>query len=286
MLKQLEENLRSFHFSESYIRENVSNTEKWAKSGLLQDVEDPYVWRQLSRLFENQAYKNLTESTETDFVRWRRLAIPCIRRIYANFLPYQLVSVQALSKPEDICNFTGLDGRQNTQIIQTRLRRIIPYEFIEDEIKFVVEMSTQYLQEIENEIVKDLIHVASSRADAKYKDDKELLTLVQGMSAYIGSKLKRREATWIITNPTLAAKLRPLIENRWQLHEKEMENIILMGHKDSRNPYFSGYCYCPYLPFASTENNHIFSRYGKTLINADFYGVINLIEEGVLSDTK
>lgn len=284
MLKQLEQSLRELHFSESYIKENIANAEKWEKIGLLKDIEDTYVWRQLSRLFENQKFFNEKDDLS---IRWKRIAIPCIRRIFSDLLPYKLVSIQALSKTEDVCNFINLEGRQNAQIIQTRVRRLIPYEFpsltendklnFDQEMQFVGHFSDHYCKEITQEILNDLIHVASSKADAKYKDEKELLAFVEGMSAYISSKLRGREATWLVANSEIANILRTVTE-KWQIYEWDLEDKILMGYKDNKNHYLSGYCYCPYKPIIVSEDQQIFSRYGKTLINADFFGVINLMK--------
>lgn len=279
MLKQLEQNLRSLRFNEVYIKENIANIEKWEKVGLLKDITDTHIWRQLSRLFENQ--KLFNEEKDDLSIQWRRLSIPCIRRIFGNFLPYKLVSVQSLSKDEDVYNFADLTGRGHSQIIQTRIRRIVPYEFpeiqnFESEMEFVESFSLSYLKEIEREVVQDLINIAGSRAKAKYANEQELLALVEGMSAYISSKIYR-DATWIVTNPQIAEQLRSVIGNRWTLYEMEMGPAILMGYKD-QNHFFSGYCYCPYKPFITSDKNQMFSRYGKTLINADFYGVIDLTE--------
>jgi hypothetical protein len=86
-------------FSENYIKESLANTEKWAKTGLLGGISDPYIGRQLSRLMQNQLEFNedgwqepkVSEGMpEPDYstAQMRRISIPVVRRVFGSFLPH------------------------------------------------------------------------------------------------------------------------------------------------------------------------------------------------------
>lgn len=314
------ENMRSLSFSENYIRESILNTERWAKTGLLAGVPDPYIGRQLSKLLENQRQQNenenspMPENVNSDWneAKWKRVSIPAVRRVFGSFLPYHLVSVQSLNKQEDRMYYTGLDERQNSLIIEAKSRSFGRYWWdsktdenyeLEKEAEDLAAFSERYSVEVSREVIRDLTTNAGSIAPAAYKDQDHLLSLIEGMSAYISAKIKGREATWIVANPVVTELLKPfvtewqdgkshieyrgMVNNKWKLYEDNLmaTSKVLMGHKDNSNHYFSGYFYCPYRPFIHrpswwTENTHghgtLHSLVGKRLLEPNFYGVIEL----------
>jgi hypothetical protein len=328
------ENMRSLSFSENYIKEAILNTQKWGTTGLLGGLSDPFVGRQVARLMENQRELNeegkdsyaIPANAETNWnpAQWRRVSIPAIRRVFGAFLPYNLVSVQAISKPEDRFHYTGLDERQNSLLIQSRTRSVgrewwNPNTLSEDgqhslelEAEETARFAQRYANDVTREVIRDLSNNAGSKANAEYTNPDALATLIEGMSAYIGAKIKGRDATWIVASPTVTNLLKPFVnewkedadgegedfrlsekyrgkvKDRWELYESPLQpdGKVLMGFKDSRNHYFSGYFLCPYLPFTQQpgwwkedgthQHTVLYSRYGKKLIEANFYGLIEL----------
>ncbi len=334
-------NMRSLNFSETYIKETTGNTHRWGQTGLLQGIEDPYVARQLARLLENQRVQNdnsepyrFPEGASTNWIesQWKRVSVPAIRRVFGAFVPYNLVSVQAMAKLEDRLYFTGLDERQ-TSIVVNAMTRSLGREWwhsgemfgengqhsLDKETAELAGFSQRYSNEVTREIIRDLRNNPGSKAQAEYTDPEGLLSLVEGMSAYIAAKIKGRDASWIVASPQVAELLRPFVQewkdeenphdldspahkwdeqstryrgmlkDKWKLYEEPFSppGKLLMGHKDSKNHYFSGYFYCPYHPFnmqpgwwMEDNNNHnhqtLLARYGKKLIDANFYGLIDI----------
>ena len=329
------ESLRSFSFSETYIKESVANTRKWAATGLLQGLDDTFVGRQVARLMENQRLLNedgkeyqppANAHSNWNASQWRRCSIPAIRRVFGDgFLPYKLVSVQAVGRPEDRFHYTGLDERQNSLLTTAKTRHVgrdwwstsnmldeRGQHSLDLEAKALASFSQRFANDVAKEVVRDLTNNAGSKANSKYTDQDHLLSLIEGMSAYIGAKIKGREATWIVASPTVTNLLKPFInewkedepsddpeyklapsyrgkvKDKWALYENPLhpQEKVLMGFKDARNHYFSGYFYCPFYPFTfqpgwwkddgTHEHTTFYSRYGKKLIDANFYGVIDI----------
>jgi hypothetical protein len=247
------------------------------------------------------------------------------RTFGSSFLPSHLVSVQAMSKLQDNFYYTGLDERQNSVLLSAKTRWIgaewwkpvDTHYNLDQEANELAIFCQRYVNEVNVEVIKDLTNNSGSYAKAEYVDPDHLLSLVNGMSSYIAAKLKGREASWIVANPNVTAILKPyvkewkedekvadsnedmqnyvalsvkyrgLVNDKWKLYEHVHQPLekILMGHKDSRNHYFSGYFYCPYLPFEASpgyvkgqekQPNIIWARYGKKLVEANFYGVIDV----------
>jgi hypothetical protein len=78
-----------------------------------------------------------------------------------------------------------------------------------------------------------------------------------------------------------------MLREKWKVFESRYpaEGSILMGHKDNRQHYLAGYFYCPYVPFSvqldwddkkQQWHNILWLRYGKKLIDSNFYGVIDI----------
>lgn len=250
--------------------------------------------------------------------QWRRVSIPAARRVFGGFLGYELVSVQVMKLPEESTYLTGLDERTVGSLTESRTRKMkCRWEggafndgdrsrSLDAEARAVADFAEEFSLEVSREILNDLRSVADSRSKAEFKDPAHLASLVEGMSAYIAAKISGRDATWIVTGPDVAEQLREFVEwrddenekgivfrgmfkEKWKLFEDAWfrPGHILMGHKDKRNHYFSGYAYCPYAPFnphPSWWNNesqahghgYILNRYGKRLFNPNFYGFIEV----------
>lgn len=72
--------------------------DKWSVTKLFDDIKDEHVKLQCATLAENQRLFN--EAVDHGDTLFRRLNIPFVRRIYDHgFIPYQMVSVQAMMGP-------------------------------------------------------------------------------------------------------------------------------------------------------------------------------------------
>ena len=319
------EGLRAVNFNEEYIASVVTNLKKWAETGLLAGMSDPYISKNVATLFENQRLWN--ERIDDDFAQIKRISIPMVRRVFAdNFIGYQLVSVQALKANENAHNVysSSFEGKTIQHTIETGIRQIgdenVFSEGIDEsgyslskEAEFVAQFAEDTANELGREIIRDLAINAGKSAVYEYKDEDYLMSLVEGMSSYIAAKCFRREATWIMTSPAIVKLLEDKIEFRedfvegqkglncvgvlkkenssWRLFEDSEANPghILLGLKDPHNHFFAGYIFSPIItvnPMA--EDKKIVSHYGKRLLNPNFYGIIkieNLPEVSNLEET-
>lgn len=325
--------LRALNFSEQYIKSTIENTSKWANTGLLGGISDPYIGRQAAILLENQRLWNeqwpvkgvslLPEGAETDLpldswvAQWKRCSIPAIRRTLAEgFVGYNLVSVQSLKagQGENVYAY-GFDGRLHPFLMDSNSRRI-PINYpgtpedksfsLQAEADLVANFSQELCNEFSREIIGDLAMGAGKLAVYQYKDEDNLLALIEGMSAYIGAKCYGKDANWIVTSPTIVHLLGEHIQTdldlsaprsgvnwigmlaeSWRIFEDSTAKPgnILLGFKDPLNHYFSGYVFSPYLPINPTPawktNSHestgaVLSRCGKRLINPSFYGTLKI----------
>jgi hypothetical protein len=166
--------------------------------------------------------------------------------------------------------------------------------------------SEKLRDEFSREIIRDLANNAGKSVVYNYESESQLLTLIEGMSSYIAAKCQNKDATWVVTSSAIVDLLSEYIEfypevtrgeegvqkigllnKKWAIIEdcNAPSGNILMGLKDNRNHYFSGYVYSPYRPVLPVlawkkgeqeEKAHAFTRYDKKLINADFYGTIKI----------
>jgi hypothetical protein len=333
------ESLRSLNFSEPYIKSVSENTSKWASTGLLGGISDPYVGRNVATLLENQILFNkewTPEETDDHFVsQWKRISVPVIRRVFGSFVGNQLVSVQAMKSNQENTYLIGFDGRTMSGMTESKTRALSVqwerpiWKYGEDNKVSWVEFRDQKYQmgldaeaeataifaeavsnDFTREIIRDLAMNAGKLAVYEYKDETHLLSLVEGMSSYIAAKCYTREATWLVTSPAIVKLLGEYIEpstdqwgkiidinaqregvnkvgvlnKKWQLFEDSTapSGNILLGLKDHRNHYFSGYVFAPFLPVNPTitgetdKQEQILARYGKRLTNPGFYGTIKI----------
>ncbi len=275
--------------------------------------------------------------------QWKRVSIPVVRRIFGEeFVGHHLVSVQAIKSAQENAYLIGFDGRTIPFIMESNTRplysvweaptakldddgKMIYSEFrgqkyqlgLDAECEATAVLAENICNEITREIIRDLATNAGKSAVYEYKDENHLLSLIEGMSAYIAIKCNNREATWVVTSPKIVKLLGEFIEptetsyklqygvnkigvlnKKWQLFEDSSapDGNILLGLKDHRSHYFSGYIYSPYLPVNPTpawktesqeQKSQMLSRYGKRILNPGFYGTIkieNLPETTLLED--
>ena len=316
------ESLRSLNFNETYIKSIVENVKKWAETGLLNFIKDPYISRNVATLFDNQIKWN--ESIDDSFAQIKRTSIPLIRRIMAeSFIGYQIVSVQAL-KSGDVNRqvySTAFDGKTTPHTTETGIRQIsygIPFSedscideetgqhSLDKEAQLVAEFAKTTANELNREIIRDLALNAGKSGTYEYKDEDQLLGLIEGMSSYIATKCHNREANWIVTSPEIVKLLTANIEFSdgyeenyngvsfvgslkkenisWRLFEDSsaLDGDILLGLKDPQNHFFAGYIFSPIIVInplkaeSSEGKSKILFNYGKRLLNPNFYGVLRI----------
>lgn len=72
---------------------------KWAKTGLLEGIQDQHVRYTTATLLENQKLINETSTDTADIAQFKRISIPLVRRIYPQLIANKIVSVQPLLGP-------------------------------------------------------------------------------------------------------------------------------------------------------------------------------------------
>ena len=90
-------------------------SEKWEKTGLLEGL-DGYDKNSMSILLENQAKQLVTESSRTGTAsnseEWSGVALPLVRRVFAEIAAKDFVSVQPMNLPSGLVFF--LDFKYGT----------------------------------------------------------------------------------------------------------------------------------------------------------------------------
>lgn len=72
---------------------------RWAKTGLLENLDDKYVRSATAVLLENQRLMNEVSTDTGDIAQFKRISIPLVRRIYPQLIANKIVSVQPLLGP-------------------------------------------------------------------------------------------------------------------------------------------------------------------------------------------
>ena len=89
---------------------------KWEKTGLLEGLDKEYEKSGMAVLLENQARQLVTESsqtgTQTNSEEWAGVALPLVRRIFAEIAAKDFVSVQPMNLPSGLVFF--LDFKYGT----------------------------------------------------------------------------------------------------------------------------------------------------------------------------
>lgn len=86
--------------------ENVATVNRWAKTGLLEGLTNEYERNGMAILLENQARQLVTEAnatgTASNSEQWSGVALPLVRRIFAEIAAKDFVSVQPMSLPSGL----------------------------------------------------------------------------------------------------------------------------------------------------------------------------------------
>lgn len=296
--------LRNLNFAESYIKDCFENYNKWSKIGILKGISDPFIARQLAELLENQRLWN--EKEDSNNQTWRRCSIASVRRAFGeDFLGYKLVSVQTARSPQDYIYWTNSESRIRSALSPVRTRfvttvswdqpKVIDGKFfeyrgetylmgIDAEAEATFNFAKEYSYEVSREIIADLFSICLNK-DCEYKNPEQLVSLIEGMSSYVG-----KQSNWVVASSKISEVLKSQLDENGKLagklnfYEFDVPNDkILLGYKNSKNHYETGYIYSPYLPFTLLENgleNGLLARYNKKLVDSNFYGSITLSNFG------
>lgn len=82
-----------------YLTEAKQVEATWAKSGLLNGIEDRFARQATAVLLENQRLMNEAMTDTGDIAQFKRISIPLVRRIYPQLIANKVVSVQPLLGP-------------------------------------------------------------------------------------------------------------------------------------------------------------------------------------------
>jgi len=100
---------------------------KWEKTGLLEGLDKEYEKSGMAVLLENQARQLVTESsqtgTQTNSEEWAGVALPLVRRIFAEIAAKDFVSVQPMNLPSGLVFFLDFKYGTNQQGFQNNLGR-------------------------------------------------------------------------------------------------------------------------------------------------------------------
>ena len=88
------------------IKENKQIVNKWAKTGLLDNLKNEYEKNSIAILLENQAKQLIDESSRTGTAagaeEWAGVALPLVRRIFSEIAAKDFVSVQPMNLPSGL----------------------------------------------------------------------------------------------------------------------------------------------------------------------------------------
>ena len=96
--------------SNGMIRRQMEETKglvnKWEKTGLLEGLDKDYERHGTAILLENQAKQLISEAsavgTDTNAEQWAGVALPLVRRIFAEIAAKEFVSVQPMNLPSGL----------------------------------------------------------------------------------------------------------------------------------------------------------------------------------------
>jgi hypothetical protein len=99
--------------SNSQVRRQVDETKglvgKWSKTGLLEGIDSEYDKHGMAIMLENQAKQLVTEANATgtsgNSEQWSGVALPLVRRVFAEIAAKDFVSVQPMNLPSGLVFF-------------------------------------------------------------------------------------------------------------------------------------------------------------------------------------
>jgi hypothetical protein len=96
--------------SNSAVRRQMDETKglvgKWSKTGLLEGIDSEYERHGMAIMLENQAKQLVTEANSTGTAsnseQWSGVALPLVRRVFAEIAAKDFVSVQPMNLPSGL----------------------------------------------------------------------------------------------------------------------------------------------------------------------------------------
>jgi len=82
-----------------FLNEARAIESKWAKTGLLENIDNKFERSTTAVLLENQRLINEVSTDTSDIAQFKRISIPLVRRIYPQLIANKVVSVQPLLGP-------------------------------------------------------------------------------------------------------------------------------------------------------------------------------------------
>jgi len=311
---------------EDYLKEANSIVSRWEKTNLLAGIESVAEQQQMALVLENQRlfnevlfkeFENKTdehltteEVTKRDTVaRFARISIPLIRRIFGEFVPFKLVSVQTLLNSTGKLYYMDQMGIiRETEVIakngifKSKMNQAPMTEYsLDEEAQRCADCAVAITTEITRQVLVDLRLNAGSVLEHKWTGPEQLFDMTVLCSTAVDKKIGR-SANWIVTSPMLADYLTDFgpLENaheqldrpcyrgtlvgaankKWNLYvDPVFPNQILMGYKGADN-LTPGYFYNPYIVLSNgpnySESGTIITRYGKKLLNNSHYARIDV----------
>ena len=89
-------------------KEGAALLNKWARTGLLEGIDNDITKNSMARLLENQAKELLRESSTMaggDVEGFAAVAFPIVRRVFGQLIANEIVSVQPMSLPSGLIFF-------------------------------------------------------------------------------------------------------------------------------------------------------------------------------------
>ena len=87
------------NMNSQFLNEAKSIEAQWAKTGLLDDLDNRFERSTTAVLLENQRLINEVSTDTSDIAQFKRISIPLVRRIYPQLIANKVVSVQPLLGP-------------------------------------------------------------------------------------------------------------------------------------------------------------------------------------------
>lgn len=310
-------------YKKSEVEEQGEKLEElWKPTGLLDEVKNRYERSVMAVLLENQRTANeiLFEGDKAD-PRLMRLSIPFVRRVFSDFLPHQMVSVQPLLGPTGLVILLDGYGIPRNYEVSSKLMRLVPPvpdveepHDLDKEAEIATRLTIEYSQEITRHIIDDLRKSASIQLNHTYRSASDLVEFIKVANGKIVREVGR-PATWMVVSPSIAFEIIEaekdfhffdisnnirkeidihkfgLWNKRWTVYVDPLAptTSVVMGHKG--DSYLqSGYVFSPYIFYSQgiKEDNetHIVARVGKRLIYPGFYASINIGNYSIIEIRK
>lgn len=87
------------NMNSQFLNEAREIESQWAKTGLLDDIDNRFERSTTAVLLENQRLINEVSTDTSDIAQFKRISIPLVRRIYPQLIANKIVSVQPLLGP-------------------------------------------------------------------------------------------------------------------------------------------------------------------------------------------